>query len=131
MTQFVDTSSPSRPVYLTDAGGNPAGGGTQGSPTVVQSTSATPTAGTNLSGTATTTSGGFSIAASSTRKPGDVQGQNISAVSIGFNEFGGTAAIGTAGTYTVPAGSTFSITTNNLVNFIAASGTAAITITSL
>lgn len=97
----------------------------------VQSTSNAPTAGTNLSGTATTTSGGFNLAALTTRKPGDVQGQNISAVSIGFNEFGGTAAIGTAGTYTVAAGGTFSITTNQLVNFIAASGTAAITITSV
>jgi hypothetical protein len=87
------------------------------------------TAGTNLSGTVTTTSGGFNLAASATRKPGDVQGQNIGANNIGFNEFGGTAAIGTAGTYTVVPGATFSITTNQLVNFIAATGNTAVTIT--
>jgi len=90
-----------------------------------------PTAGTNLSGTATTTSGGFSIPANANRKPGDVQGQNISTVNIGFNEFGGAAAIGTAGTYTVAPGATFAITTTNAVAFIAASGTAPVTITGL
>ena len=84
-------------------------------------------AGTNRSGTATTTSGGLSVAANASRR--GLVGQNISTVNIGFNEFGGTAAIGTAGTYTVPPGSSFSITTANLVNFIAASGTAAVTMT--
>lgn len=85
------------------------------------------TAGTNRSGTATTTSGGLNVAANTSRRA--LVGQNISAVNIGFNEFGGTAAIGTAGTYTVPAGSSFSISTTNQVNFIAASGTAAVTMT--
>lgn len=99
---------------------NNAGGGS-GAPTA--------TAGTDLSGTATTTSGGFNLPADATRKPGDVQGQNVSANTIGFNEFGGTATIGSAGTYTVPAGATFSITTNRQVNFIAATGNSAVTIT--
>ena len=84
-------------------------------------------AGTDRSGTATTTSGGLSVAANSSRK--GLVGQNISAVNIGFNEQGGTAAIGTAGTYTVPPGATFSVSTNKQVNFIAASGTAAVTMT--
>jgi hypothetical protein len=84
-------------------------------------------ASTDRSGTATTTSGGLSVAANASRR--FLVGQNISAVNIGFNEQGGTAVIGTAGTYTVAAGSSFSISTNKLVNFIAASGTAAVTLT--
>lgn len=84
-------------------------------------------AGTNRSGTATTTSGGLTVAANTARR--GLVGQNISGVVIGFNEFGGTAAIGTAGTYSVPAGSSFAISTTNAVNFIAASGTAAVTMT--
>lgn len=82
---------------------------------------------TDRSGTATTTSGGLTVAANANRK--SLVGQNISAVVIGFNEQAGTAAIGTAGTYTVAAGASFSISTNKAVNFIAASGTAAVTIT--
>jgi len=82
---------------------------------------------TDRSGTATTSSGGLSVAANSSRK--GLVGQNLSSVNIGFNEQAGTAAIGTAGTYTVPPGATFSISTNKLVNFIAASGTAAVTMT--
>lgn len=82
---------------------------------------------TDRSGTATTTSGGLSVAANTNRR--GLVGQNISAVNIGFNEQGGTAAIGTAGTYTVAAGSSFAISTNKLINFIAASGTAAVTMT--
>lgn len=90
-----------------------------------------PTAGTDLSGTATTTSGVFNIPADAARHPGDIQGQNVSAVNIGVNEFGGTAAIGSPGTYTVPPGGSFSISTNRLVNFVSASGSAAVTITKL
>lgn len=82
---------------------------------------------TNRSGTATTTSGGLTVAANTSRK--SLVGQNLSAVNIGFHEFNGTAVIGTAGTYTVPAGGSFSISTQNAVNFIAASGTAAVTLT--
>lgn len=100
-------------------------GGAAASPTYVVSGVAP--AGTNRSGTATTTSGGLSVAANASRRA--LVGQNISTVNIGFNEFGGTAAIGTAGTYTVPPGSSFSVATNQLVNFVAASGTAAVTMT--
>lgn len=84
-------------------------------------------AGTDRSGTATTTSGGLSVAANANRT--GLVGQNIGANNIGFNEFGGTAAIGTAGTYTVAPGSSFSISTNRLVNFVAATGNTAVTIT--
>ncbi len=89
------------------------------------------TSGTNLSGSATTTSGAFNLPANANRRPGDVQGQNVSGVTIGFNEFGGAAVIGAAGTYTVPAGATFSITTSATVNFISSAGTAAVTVTSV
>ncbi len=141
----VDTIGTAHPMYLIDpatslpvtgGGGTPTGGaGTPSSSvvTVQGITGGTPvpvsngalTAGTDRSGTATTTSGGLSVAANAART--FLVGQNISAVNIGFNEFGGTAVIGTAGTYTVAAGASFSISTNRLVNFIAASGTAAVT----
>lgn len=136
--------SPSRVVLVNGATGEDyvSSGGGGGGTTVVAGgdgtnptsaanplpvTQANLTAGTNRSGTATTTSGGLNVASNSSRK--GLVGQNISAVNIGFNEFGGTAAIGTAGTYTVPAGASFSISTTGTVNFIAASGTAAVTMT--
>ena len=84
-------------------------------------------AGTSRSGTATTTSGSLSVAANANRK--SLVGQNVSAVSVGFNELGGAAVIGGADTYTVAAGASFSVSTNRLVNFIAASGTAVVTMT--
>lgn len=96
---------------------------------VTATSSGTATAGTNLSGSVTTSSGVFNIPASATRKPGDVQGQNVGTNNIGFNEFNGTAVIGAAGTYTVIPGATFSITTTNQVNFIAATGATPVTIT--
>lgn len=135
------------PVYLVDmttglpasAGGG--GGGATGPGTAataarvtyasdgatVPVTQGALTTGTSRSGTATTTSGGLNVASNANRR--GLVGQNISAVVIGFNEFGGAAAIGTAGTYTVAAGSSFSVSTTGLVNFIAASGTAAVTMT--
>lgn len=84
-------------------------------------------ASTDRSGTATTVSGGLSVAANANRK--GLVGQNIGANNIGFNEQGGTAAIGTAGTYTVAPGASFSISTNKLVNFIAATASTAVTMT--
>lgn len=82
---------------------------------------------TDRSGTATTTSGGLTVPANTARRA--LVGQNISTVVIGFNEQGGTAAIGSAGTYTVAAGASFSISSNKAVNFIAQTGTAAVTMT--
>lgn len=86
-------------------------------------------AGTNRSGTATTTSGGLNVPANSSRYI--LLGQNVGTVNIGYNEFGGTAAIGSAGTYTVTPGSSFNISTSNQINFIAASGTPAVTMTEI
>lgn len=83
----------------------------------------------NLSGTVTTTSGQFSLPMDAYRRPGDLQGQNVGTNNIGFNEFGGTATIGAAGTWTVPPGQTFKITTNQRVNFVAANGDTPVTIT--
>ena len=124
----VGDASPVRayqPVSLVDSTG--ASIGSASAPVATSSSPASLTTATNRSGTATTTSGGLNVAANASRK--GLVGQNLSAVNIGFNEFGGTAAIGTAGTYTVPAGASFAISTSNLVNFIAASGTAAVTLT--
>ena len=84
-------------------------------------------AATDRSGSATTTSGGLTVAANANRR--GLVGQNISAVNIGYNEFAGTAAIGTAGTFTVPPNASFVVSTNRAVNFIAASGTAAVSLT--
>lgn len=145
-TSVKDTTpvTAAQPVYNVDmttglpasASGSAVGPGTAASATRVTyasdgssvpvQTGALP-AGTDKSGTATTTSGGLTVAPNSARR--GLVGQNISAVSIGFNEFGGTAAIGTAGTYTVAAGGGFSISTNRAINFIAASATAAVTMT--
>ncbi len=141
MTYQVSANSIAQPYIQVDSSGNAIGGaGTAGTPsssvTTVQGVSGgTPVpvsqaalpAGTDRSGTATTTSGGLTVAANASRM--FLVGQNISAVVIGFNEFAGTAAIGTAGTYTVAAGASFSISTRNAVNFIAASGTAAVSMT--
>lgn len=84
-------------------------------------------AGTDKSGTATTTSGGLFVAANPNRA--SLVGQNVGTVNIGFHEHNGTAVIGQPGTYTVPPGSSFSASGLNRVNFIAASGTAAVTMT--
>lgn len=105
-------------------------GGTAGAPVIVQQTSMTPTAGSKLDGTVTNASGGFFLAADPTRKPGDVQGQNTSSTAtIAFEEFNGTAVINT--TYTVPPLQTFSITTNNRVNFISSAATSPVAITKI
>lgn len=103
--------------------------GTAGNPLVTSGSSAPAalTATTDRSGTATTTSGGLNVAANAART--FLVGQNVSAVTIGFNEQGGTAVIGSPTTYTVAAGTSFSASTNKQINFIAASGTAAVTMT--
>lgn len=102
-----------------------ANGGSATAPEYVRS--AALTAGTDRSGTATTSSGVLTVAANTARR--GLVGQNIGVNNIGFNEFGGTAAIGTAGTFTVPPGVSFSISTTNAVNFIAATGNTAVTMT--
>lgn len=114
-------------MTLDDGTGANAPLGSASNPLTTAGAMAPLPATTDRSGTATTTSGGLNVPANSARK--FLVGQNISAVNIGFNEQGGTAAIGTAGTYTVPAGQSFSISSNKLINFIAASGTAAVSMT--
>lgn len=80
------------------------------------------TAGTDRSGTTSATANtSTTLAAANAARMGLVI-QNISANPMGINEFGGTAAIGTPGTYTVPAGGSVRINTNRAVSVV--SGTA-------
>lgn len=83
-------------------------------------------AGTDKSGSAATSSG--QLAAANTARRG-LNIQNIGANNLGINEFGGTAAIGTAGTYTVAPGGSINVRTNRQVNVIAATGATAYTAT--
>lgn len=83
-------------------------------------------AGTDRSGTATTSST-TPIAANTARRGLNIQ--NIGANNIGINEFGGTAAIGTAGTYTLAAGATLNVRTNRAISVIAATASTPYTAT--
>jgi hypothetical protein len=83
-------------------------------------------AGTDRSGTAGTASA--QLAAANAQRRG-LNIQNISANTIGINEFAGTAAIGTAGTYTLNAGSSINVRTNRQVNVIASAAASAYTAT--
>ena len=110
------------------------GDGTFSKAVGVQSSNATPVttqgaalaAGTDRSGTAGTTS--TTLAAANTARRG-LNVQNISANNLGINEFGGTAAIGTAGTYTLAAGATINVRTNRLITVIASAAASAYTAT--
>lgn len=80
------------------------------------------------SGTATTTSGAFFVAANTNRR--ELVGQNESTtLTIYFNEFNGTAAAATAGSYTVPPLTGFRVSTKNRVNFVSPGGSAPVTMT--
>lgn len=94
------------PVTVVDRGGNDV------------FSSALP-ASTNRSGTATTTSA--QLAPANTLRKG-LNIQNIGANNIGVNEQGGTAVIGTAGTYTLAPGASLNVKTNRQINVIAATG---------
>lgn len=83
-------------------------------------------AGTDRSGSATTTS--VQIVPANTNRRG-LEIQNIGANNIGVNEFGGVAAIGTAGTYTVAPGASMKVRTNRAVTAIAATVTTPFTAT--
>lgn len=119
-TRLADTSAPPAfAIYALDGSANPA--------LIAVETLAFPlTAGTNRSGTATTTSA--QLAAANTSRRG-LEVQNIGANNIGINEFGAAAAIGTAGTYTLAPGASVRIRTSNLVNVIAATASTAFTAT--
>lgn len=97
---------------------NPAG--TSADPTYTQTVPLP--AGTDRSGTATTSSG--PLAAANTSRRG-LNIQNIGANNIGINEFGGTAAIGTAGTYTLAPGTSMNVRTNRAITVIAATASTA------
>lgn len=102
-----------------------SGGNTDPSGNIVTTSSAL-TAGTDRSGTAGT--GSTTLAAANTARRG-LEIQNISANNIGINEFGGTAAIGAAGTYTLAAGASMRVRTNRQVNVIASAANSAYTAT--
>jgi hypothetical protein len=79
-------------------------------------------AGTDRSGnTSATASTSTTLAAANATRRG-LNIQNISANTIGINEVGGAAAIGSPGTYTIPAGGSVRINTNRAVTVV--SGTA-------
>ena len=102
------------PTFLV--GGDPTNTATFGLPLADVGSAQRLVAGTDRSGTAGTTSSTLA-AANPTRKGLNIQ--NISANTLGVNEFGGAAAIGTAGTYTVAAGASLNVRTNRQVNVIA------------
>ena len=77
-------------------------------------------AGTDRSGTTNATANtSQQLAAANTTRRG-LNIQNISANPMGVNEFGAAAAIGSAGTYTVPSGGTIRINTNRAVTVVSA-----------
>lgn len=107
-------TSNERPDGTMTAAGTPA------DPTTTQA--AYLPAGTDRSGTtsATASTATTLAVANSTRRGLNIQ--NISANPMGINEIGGTAAIGSPGTYSLAAGSTINIRTNRAVSVV--SGTA-------
>ena len=83
-------------------------------------------AGVDRSGTAGTTAS--TLAPANTKRLG-LNIQNVSTNNIGINEVGGTAAIGSAGTYTIPAGASANVRTNRAVSIIASAAGSAFTAT--
>lgn len=79
-------------------------------------------AGTDRSGTTSATASTATALAPANATRRGLNIQNISANPMGINEIGGTAAIGSPGTYTLAAGSTINIRTNRAVSVV--SGTA-------
>ncbi len=107
------------------AGGASGADGSAGSAPLNTQTAFLP-AGTDRSGTATTSSTQI-VAANASRRGLEIQ--NIGTNNIGVNEFGGTAALGTAGTYTLAPGASLRIRTNRAVTAIAATASTAFTAT--
>lgn len=73
-------------------------------------------AAANRSGTTSATANTSTLLAAANPARRGLNIQNISANTIGINEFGGAAAIGTAGTYTIPAGGSASVRTTSAIN---------------
>lgn len=116
-------NSASDPLFVSQVSTNGAAG-PGGSASDPYNTQTAPlTAGTdrsgNTSGTANTST---TLAAANANRRG-LNIQNISANPIGINEIGGAAAIGTPGTYTVPAGGTINVRTNRAVTVVSATAT--------
>jgi hypothetical protein len=76
-------------------------------------------AGTNRSGNITTANTAQQLAAANAARKA-LYGQNISAGELWINEIGGPAVIGGEGSYRVPAGLDFSISTNRAISIIGA-----------
>lgn len=116
MPGFWSRSQNAIPFYQVDDDGNAIGG--VASP--IQTVAAQPslTAGTDRSGTTNATAGTATTLAPANAARKGLNIQNISAGNIGINEVGGTAAIGSAGTYTVAAGNTVSIRTNRAISVV-------------
>lgn len=111
------------PLFVQQSVGGSAAG-TATNPTYTQSGALT--GGTDRSGTAGTSSGTLAPANANRR---GLNIQNISANTLGINEFGGTAAIGSPGTYTVAAGATINVRTSNAISVIASAAGSAYTAT--
>lgn len=111
--------TPAEPVYLVNQDGNPAAAGGSADPVNTQPSPLT--AGTDRSGSTSSTANTSTTlaAANATRRGLNIQ--NISANPMGINEFGGAAAIGTPGTYTLAAGSAINVRTNRAVTVVSAS----------
>lgn len=76
-------------------------------------------AGTNRSGSITTGGTAQQLAAANTARRA-LTGQNISSGDLWINEIGGTAAVGAAGSYCIPAGGTFQVSTNRAISVVGA-----------
>jgi hypothetical protein len=114
--------SPSDPFYVSQVGAGSVAmpTGTTADPLYVQPSNLP--AGTDRSGTANTTA--TVLAAANASRHG-LNVQNIGANNIGINETGGTAAIGTPGTYTLTPGSSTNVRTNRAISVIAVTGATA------
>jgi hypothetical protein len=105
-----------------------AGGAQDANGNTVTTSSALP-AGIDRSGSTSATAGTATpLAAANTARRG-LNVQNISAGNIGINEIGGTAAIGSPGTYTLAAGATVNVRTNRAVSVVGSAVSQAYTAT--
>lgn len=73
--------------------------------------------GTDRSGSITAGGTAQQLAASNASRAG-LSGQNISTGDLWINETGGTAAADTAGSFRVPAGSGFEVSTSNAISIV-------------
>lgn len=76
-------------------------------------------AGTDRSSSITTGGSAQQLAPANSARV-SLTGQNTSAGNLGINEVGGTAAIGSAGTYTIAPGQSFSVGTNRAISIVGA-----------